>query len=74
MHLLLTLGDFALQMRVGGGYRMACGPKRTERRMRTVLIVLFIDRICVFRLILFRMMNGRPASETSRRHEPMGRI
>ena len=73
MRLLLTLADFALQMHAGG-YAMASRPKRPERRTQTVQIVLHLDRIGVFSLILFRIVNGRPASQTPGRHEPMGRI
>jgi hypothetical protein len=69
MRLSLTPGDFALQMHAGGGYATASGLKRPQ-----VLIVLHLDRICVFRLLLFRMVNGLPASRTSGRHEPMGRL
>jgi hypothetical protein len=74
VRLLLTVGDFALQMHAGGGRAMAAGPKRPERRLQTLLIVLYIDRICVFRFDLFRMVNGLSPSSTPTSHEPMGRV
>ena len=72
MRLSLTLGDFALKMRAGGGCAMDSRPER-RAQVQTV-IVLHIYRICVFRLILFRMANGRPVSQAPRSHEPMGRV
>ena len=59
MRLSLALLDFALQIQAGDRGAVASGRKRREWR-QTVLIVLYINRICVFRLILFRMMNGHP--------------
>jgi hypothetical protein len=73
MRLSLTLGDFGLQMRAGGGCAIDSRPRCPGRRAQ-LLIVLYIDRIVVFRLILFRIANGRPAAQAPRRHEPMGRV
>ena len=74
MRLSLTLGDFALQMRAGWACTVDSCPKRRARAVQSLLIVLYIHRICVFRLTLFRIVNGRSASRAPRLHEPMGRF